>query len=109
MPDPKEYKDIEEEVKKELEKIEKEATAIKVAQGCVKSVTKDPVKHPEHYTFGTYEVLDVILDWKLDYLRGNIVKYIARAGKKNSELEDLQKARFYLQKAIDELTFKKGE
>ena len=66
----------------------------------VKSL-RDPVEHPAHYTFGKIEVLDAIEDWGLDYHRGNILKYIVRAGKKGDKLiEDLRKARFYLDRDI---------
>ena len=66
----------------------------------VKSL-RDPVEHPAHYTFGKIEVLDAIEDWGLDYHRGNILKYIVRAGKKGDKLiEDLRKARFYLDRYI---------
>ena len=62
---------------------------------------RDPVEHPAHYTFGKIEVLDAIEDWGLDYHRGNILKYIVRAGKKGDNLiEDLRKARFYLDRYI---------
>lgn len=60
----------------------------------------DPINHPSHYTFGKIEVIEVIEDWNLDYNRGNAVKYIARAPHKGSELEDLKKARWYLDRAI---------
>ena len=42
----------------------------------------DNVNHPSHYTDGNIEVLDFIEDKKLNYHRGNAVKYICRAGKK---------------------------
>jgi hypothetical protein len=61
----------------------------------------DPVNHPSHYTFGQIEVIEVIEDWNLDYHRGNAVKYIARAPHKGNELEDLQKAQWYLNRAIE--------
>ncbi len=63
----------------------------------------DPVKHPKHYTVGKHEVWDVIIDWGLNYCRGNVVKYIARAGLKNprTEVQDLEKARAYLEKEIE--------
>jgi hypothetical protein len=70
-------------------------------------MTDDPVNHPSHYTFGQIEVIEVIEDWNLDYHRGNAVKYIARAPHKGNELEDLQKARWYLDRAIENQ--KKGE
>lgn len=62
----------------------------------------DPVNHPKHYTFGKYEVIDVIEDWKLDFHRANALKYIARAGRKEpgAEIQDLEKAVWYLQRRI---------
>jgi len=60
----------------------------------------DPVNHPAHYTAGGIETIDFIEAKGLDYLLGNTVKYIARAGKKADELEDLAKARWYLDRAI---------
>jgi hypothetical protein len=62
----------------------------------------DPVNHPSHYTFSKYEVIDVINEWDLGYDLGNAVKYIARAGRKNpeKEMEDINKAIFYLQDYI---------
>ena len=69
------------------------------------TIKYDTVNHPAHYTFGKYEVIDVINDWKLNFNRGNAIKYIARAGKKNpdKEIEDLEKAVFYLQDEIKRL------
>jgi hypothetical protein len=72
-------------------------------------MTDDPVNHPSHYTFGQIEVIEVIEDWNLDYHRGNAVKYIARAPHKGNELEDLQKAQWYLNRAIDNLSTASGE
>ena len=65
----------------------------------------DPVNHPSHYTDGKIEVIDFILDKKLNFTRGNAVKYISRAGKKNpeKEIEDLQKAAWYINKEIQRL------
>lgn len=70
---------------------------------------KDHVNHPSHYTDGKIEVIDFIEDKKLNYHRGNAIKYISRAGKKhkNKEIEDLQKAIWYLNREIDRL--KKAE
>lgn len=64
----------------------------------------DSVNHPSHYTSGKIEVIDFITDQDLDFCLGNVVKYLSRAGKKAEEgktlyektLEDLKKARFYL-------------
>lgn len=67
----------------------------------------DPVNRPEHYTRGTIECIDYIVDKKMDYLEGNVVKYITRYKDKNG-VEDLKKAQFYLNRLIKETT-KKGE
>lgn len=66
---------------------------------------EDVVNHPKHYTFGNYEVLDVIEDWGLPYHLGNVIKYIARCDKKSNDtlLEDLKKAKFYLDRYISNL------
>ena len=71
----------------------------------IRKLTEDVVNHPSHYTFGKYEVLDIIEDWSLPYHIGNCVKYLARAGKKckDTELEDLKKAQFYLNRYISNL------
>lgn len=61
---------------------------------------RETVDHPPHYTFGRFEVIEVIEDWKLGFHLGNAVKYIARAGKKGDLLEDLKKARWYLDRYI---------
>lgn len=65
----------------------------------------DNVNYPSHYTDGKYEVLDFIEERKLNFSIGNAVKYIARAGKKdpNKEIEDLSKARFYVNREIKRL------
>jgi hypothetical protein len=63
----------------------------------------DMVNNPPHYTTGKIEVLDFILDQKLDYLPGQVVKYICRAKHKGARLQDLKKAEFYLKRAIKEL------
>jgi hypothetical protein len=64
----------------------------------------DPVKAPAHYAYGRkFEPWDVILDWGLGFLLGNVVKYVARAGRKGDALEDLRKAREYLDKEIASL------
>jgi hypothetical protein len=57
---------------------------------------------PSHYKRGTYEVWDFIVDQKLDYLAGNCIKYICRAGHKSheSELDDWLKVKAYVDKKI---------
>lgn len=65
----------------------------------------DPVNNPSHYTDGKIEVIDFIDDKELGFSLGNCVKYIARAGKKdpNKHIEDLEKARWYLDHEIEKL------
>ena len=59
-------------------------------------------KTPEHYENGKeYDIIDVCNDYSLSFNRGNVLKYIARAGKKGNELEDLHKALDYLQREIE--------
>lgn len=71
------------------------------------SGTTDQVNHPAHYggEENVYEAIKVIEAWSLDFCLGNTVKYISRAGKKNSDklLEDLEKARWYLDRRIEQI------
>lgn len=73
--------------------------------GTRKRGKNDPVNHPAHYTFGRFEVIDVIEDWNLGFHEASAVKYIARAGKKNPKktIEDYSKAVWYLQRKINQL------
>ena len=58
---------------------------------------------PPHYQRGKIEVWDFIADQELDYFTGNVVKYLCRAGHKDreTELDDLQKAKVYIEKRIE--------
>ena len=60
----------------------------------------DPVNHPSHYTDGGIETIDFIEAKRLNYNLGNVVKYVSRAGKKGTPLQDLQKAAWYLAREI---------
>lgn len=61
----------------------------------------NPVDKPSHYAEGRkYEPIDVIEDWELGMHLGNATKYISRAGRKGDELEDLKKARWYIDRRI---------
>ena len=66
-------------------------------------IEHDAVNHPSHYTRGKIEVIDFIEDQQLPYHLGNVIKYIARAGHKGDKLEDLKKARWYLDRYIKEV------
>ena len=65
-------------------------------------IQDDRVNHPEHYTKGGIEVHDFISAWRMDFDSGNVIKYVTRAPYKNNKLEDLKKARWYLNKLIEE-------
>jgi hypothetical protein len=60
----------------------------------------DPVNHPPHYTQGQYPVECIEIVEHMNFCRGNAIKYIWRAGDKGNEIEDLKKARWYLDREI---------
>ncbi len=68
----------------------------------------DNVNHPDHYTTGGVETIDLIEAKELNFNLGNVVKYVTRCGRKKSKkmsadakaLEDLRKARWYLDREI---------
>ncbi len=69
-------------------------------------MVSDMVNHPPHYTYGSVETIDYIedvvgTDGLIDFCIGNALKYISRCKHKGKFLEDLQKAVWYLNKAID--------
>ena len=61
----------------------------------------DNINSPAHYKDGGIETIDYIEAKQLGYNLGNVVKYISRAGKKGSRLEDLKKAQWYLAREIE--------
>lgn len=71
----------------------------------------DPVNHPSYYADGNIEVIDYIEDKNLDYHLGTAIKYISRAGKKREqgmtdkekEIQDLQKAVWFINRKIEQL------
>ncbi len=63
----------------------------------------DMVNHPAHYNRGGIETIDVIEAFDLDYCTGNATKYIMRHRFKGKPLEDLKKARWYLDRRISQL------
>ena len=63
-----------------------------------------------HYENGKgYDVIDFITDYGLNFNRGNIIKYVARAGKKGDELSDLRKALDYINREIETIEKQKKE
>lgn len=63
----------------------------------------DTVNHPKHYCYSEYEPKDVIRKWQLNFNLGNVIKYVARAGRKGDALEDLKKAKQYIEFEIEAL------
>jgi hypothetical protein len=63
----------------------------------------DNINHPPHYNHGKIEAIEVIEDWKLGFNDGNAVKYISRHRHKGTPLDDLKKARWYLDREIGRL------
>jgi hypothetical protein len=68
-------------------------------------MSKEAVNHPQHYggENNQYEAIKVIEAWELDFCLGNTVKYISRAGKKDNIVQDLKKAKWYLERKIAQL------
>jgi len=64
-------------------------------------IFKKETMTPLHYTSGhDYDLIDVGTHYNLNFFRFNVLKYICRAGKKQNELHDLEKAVDYLQREI---------
>ena len=84
-----------------LDQMDAESAPCITAEQWAKAFAPDPVNHPAHYGGdATYETIKVIEAWGLGFSLGNCVKYLSRAGKKGPVLEDLRKARFYLDREI---------
>ncbi len=64
---------------------------------------REAINHPPHYNQGSIEVIDAIEDWDLDFHAGNVIKYVARYRHKGNPVQDLKKARFYLDRLIEGL------
>lgn len=72
-------------------------------------MSDDNINSPAHYSQSGIEPIVVIDAWKLSFCLGNTVKYIARAPHKNAQLEDLRKARWYLDHEIRMLEKKESQ
>ena len=59
----------------------------------------DMVNHPQHYQHGI-EPIDYIESHDLNFNLGNVIKYVSRAPFKGTELQDLKKAKWYLEREI---------
>ena len=69
----------------------------------IKHDEDEVVDHPPHYQSGGMEVIDVIEAFGLGFCLGNVIKYILRAGKKDATIQELKKARWYLDRHISNL------
>jgi len=79
-------------------------------EGCISMYHPkvDMVNHPPHYKRGGIESIDVIEAFELGFNLGNVVKYVLRSDSKGRTLEDLQKARWYLNREINNLEKREG-
>jgi hypothetical protein len=78
------------------------------------SDSKDEINSPEHYNFGKYETIDVIVDTlgeyeAINYCHGNVLKYVIRMWHKGKPEADARKAVWYLNKMIELLENTKGK
>ena len=62
--------------------------------------TNDPVDHPSHYTSHPSGVECIQITEHLNFCVGNAIKYLFRAGKKGDYIEDLKKAKWYIEREI---------
>ena len=77
---------------------------------CPKYPTKkDMVHHPAHYCYSEYEPKDVIRAWGLNFNLGSAVKYIARAGRKDDILQELNKAKQFIEFEIEAIEKERGK
>ena len=67
------------------------------------------IHHPSHYCYSKYEPKDVIREWGLNFNLGSAVKYIARAGRKDDIIQDLSKAKQFIEFEIEYLQNKRKE
>ncbi|OAV36359.1 DUF3310 domain-containing protein [Moraxella catarrhalis] len=95
--DPKLYKEIKEQ-QQMFESLKK------------KEATQDPVNHPSHYTSDPSGIECIQITRHRNFNIGNAIKYLWRAGLKdgNSDIQDLQKAVWYIQDEIERLQTQKG-
>jgi hypothetical protein len=73
----------------------------------------DEVTKPQHYNFGKYETIDIIIDTlgefdAINYCHGNVLKYTIRAMHKGKPIQDCEKGIWYLNKMVELLKKTKG-
>ena len=69
---------------------------------CLSKTEEDVIEWPKHYNASKIQPIDAIESWDLDFRLANVIKYVARAGKKdpNKKKEDLLKAKWYLERFL---------
>ena len=73
----------------------------RIIEVLTKKKEQDKATTPSHYNNGKgYDVIDFCNDYNLNFNRGSAIKYLARAGKKDNEIEDLKKAIDFIQREI---------
>lgn len=84
-------------VREALETVRAQTVTVKANGAMYMRIPKSDSVRPSHYTCGrAYDPIDAIRAWGLDFHLGNALKYIARAGRKDNAIEDLEKCEFYL-------------
>jgi len=63
----------------------------------------DPVQHPKHYREHPSGIECIQITEHMNFCLGNVIKYVWRSGRKGDPIEDLEKARFYLDREIGRL------
>lgn len=71
-----------------------------ISCNCMEKNQIDNVNSPTHYNVGKIEVIEAIEDWKLNFNLGNAIKYIARCEHKENKKQDLEKAKWYIEREI---------
>lgn len=71
-----------------------------ISCNCMEKNQIDNVNSPTHYNVGKIEVIEAIEDWKLNFNLGNAIKYIARCEHKENKKQDLEKAKWYIEREL---------
>ena len=71
---------------------------------CVREAKEDAVNHPAHYTSHPSGIECIEITEHMNFCLGNAVKYLWRASLKGKQTEDLEKARFYIDREIERLS-----
>ena len=84
--------------------MEKKEPTITLNEPFTLKADPSPVDHPDHYTSHPSGVEAIEITEYMSFCLGNAMKYIWRAGQKNDQIEDLEKAIWYLNREIDRLS-----